>query len=279
MTGNPVLPSPNIPEIPAVWIRTSILAGILVLLTSLCGILLPATYAREVPLWTIQVIGQDWTNLIVAVLLLVCTFFVARRSLRAYLVWLGFLLYLTYAFAIYAFALHFQFLFLVYVAILGLSGYTLAGGLAAADREAVARVLKRNPALQQSAVLLGTIAVLFLFLWLSSIVPDILAGRVPADIAAMNLLVNPVQVLDLGFLLPGMLATAYLIRRDDAIGCLMDVPLLVFSIMMGLGIVAMNLLSIPAGLPYSVPAMVLVSLIIVLSAVMAYRCLAGAETA
>ena len=279
MTGNPTLPTPNIPEVPAVWIRTSILAGILVLFTSLCGILLPATYDREVPLWTIQVIGQDGTNLLVAVLLLVCTFFVARRSLRAYLIWLGSLLYLTYAFAIYAFALHFQFLFLVYVAILGLSGYTLAGGLAAADREAVARVLKKNPALQQSAVLLGTIAVLFLFLWLSSIVPDILDGRVPADVAAMNLLVNPVQVLDLGFLLPGMLATAYLIRRDDAIGCLMAVPLLVFSITMGLGIVAMNLLSIPAGLPYSVPAMVLVSLIIVLSAVVAYRCLAGAETA
>jgi hypothetical protein len=275
MTGNPTTPFPEIPEIPALWIRTSVITALLVIFTSISGIFLPATYAREVPLWTIQAVGQDWTNLLVAFLLLVCTYSVACRSLRGYLVWLGLLLYLIYAFAIYAFALHFQSLFLVYVAILGLSGYTMAGGLLAVDREAVARVLRKNPSLQHAAVLLGTVAALFIFLWLSSIIPDLLAGTVPADVAAMQLLVNPVHVLDLAFLLPGMLSTAFLIRRNDPTGYLMAVPLLVFSITMGLGIVAMNLLSIPAGMPYSVEAIVMVSLIILLSATITYRCLTG----
>jgi len=146
----------------------------------------------------------------------------------------------------------------------------------AADRESIARILRKNPALQHAAVLLGIIAALFIFLWLSSIIPDLLAGMVPAGVAAMHLLVNPVHVLDLAFLLPGMLATAYLVRRDSPTGFLMAVPMLVFAVTMGLGIVAMNLLSIAAGLPFSVPAMIMVSLIIVLCTLQVYRCLARA---
>lgn len=274
MSGNQIQPGHAIAAVPSLWIRTSALLAVLVLFTSTCGLVLPATYAREVPLWAIQAAGQDIANLLVAGLLAGCTYFVSRRSLPAYLVWLGLLLYVIYAFAIYAFAIRFQFLFLCYVAVLGLSGFTLAGGLMAADRESVARVLRKNPALQHAAVLLGTIAVLFIVLWLSSIIPDILAGTVPADVAAMGLLVNPVHVLDLAFFLPGMLATAYLVRRDGPTGCLMAVPMLVFAITMGLGIVAMNLLSILAGLPYSVPALIMVTLIIVLCTVQVYRCLA-----
>jgi len=71
---------------PALWIRTSALLTVLVLFTSICGIFLPATYVREMPLWAIQAVGQDIANLLVAGLLPGCMYFVARGSLRAYLV-------------------------------------------------------------------------------------------------------------------------------------------------------------------------------------------------
>lgn len=279
MTGSRTAPYPRIAVVPDLWIRTSALIAVLVIFTSICGIFLPSTYAREVPLWAIQAVGQDVANLLVAALLLAGTFLVARQSLRGFLVWLGLLLYLVYAFAIYAFALHFQWLFLCYVLILGLSGYTLAGGLFAADRESVARILRKVTTLQHAAILLAVVAVLFTALWLSVILPDLAAGAFPAEVAAMHLLINPVHVLDLAFLLPGMLATAYLIRRDHPVGILMAVPMLVFAATMGLGIIAMNILSMHAGLPYSVPSMIMVSLIIVLSAAVAYRILAGAGKA
>ena len=57
----------------------------------------------------------------------------AKYSLRGVLVLLGACRYLIYAFAIYAFAVQFQFLFLAYVIILGLSFYTLVGGFVAGD--------------------------------------------------------------------------------------------------------------------------------------------------
>lgn len=275
MTDTPLRTVPLISAPSPLWIRTSLVIALLVMFTSTCGIFLPATYAREMPMWAIQAVGQDWANLAVALILIAGTYSAANRSLRGFLVWLGALVYLVYAFAIYAFALHFPFLFLAYVAILGLSGYTLAGGLMAAEQEEIARILGRNPAMNQAAVLLAATGLLFSITWLSAIIPDLLAGTVPSDIAEMHLLVNPVHVLDLAFILPGMIATAFLILRRNATGFLMAVPLLVFSATMGLGIIAMNVLAFSSGLPYSVPAVLLVGLIIVLSTVTAYRCLYG----
>jgi hypothetical protein len=266
---------PEISGFPSPWIRTSALIALLVTFTSLCGILLPVTYARETPLWAVQAIGQDYANLAVAVLLLISTYLVTHRSLRGYLVWLGSLIYLIYAFAIYAFALHFQFLFLVYVAILGLAGYTLVGGLMAVDPNMVAQILRKNRSMPYVAALLAAIGLLFGFLWLSQIIPDILAGGVPSDVLAMQLLVNPVHVLDLAFLLPGMLVTALLIRRDDPLGYLMAVPLLVFAVTMGLGIVVMMGLSTISGLPYSLPAVVMIGTIMVTGTGMTWACLRG----
>jgi hypothetical protein len=69
----------------------------------------------------VQAVGQDWANLAVAALLLAGAFLARRGSVRGYLVWLGALVYLAYAFAIYAFAVHFGLLFPAYVAVLGLS--------------------------------------------------------------------------------------------------------------------------------------------------------------
>lgn len=179
MTDTPFPGMPKIQPVPVLWIATPVLVSVLVLLTSLCGILQPSTYAREVPSWAIQAIGRDYANLAVVFLLLASTWYVGKQSLHGYIVWLGAWLYFVYAFAIYSFALHFQYLFLAYVAILGLSGYTLAGGLLAVDRELIAQAQKKNTNMKYAAVLLFAIGMLFGVLWLLSIIPSLLAGTVP----------------------------------------------------------------------------------------------------
>lgn len=263
----------KIPGVPALWIGTSVLVACLVTLTSLCGIFVPATYSREIPSWSIQAIGQDYANLVVAFLLLFSTFYVMRRSLRGYLVWLGVWIYLIYAFAIYSFALHFQSLFLAYVVNLGLSGFTLAGGLMAVDRDTPAQVLRKNPSMKFAGILLFVIGIMFFWMWLSEIIPSLLSGTVPKSLAEMQLLTNPVHVLDLAFVLPGTIITAVLLWRDDALGYLMAVPLLVFFGTMSLGIVVMMGLSAVSGMAYSVPAVLMIGMIMALSAGMTYLCL------
>lgn len=252
------------------WIGTSVLLSALVTITSLCGIFLETTYARETSAWAIQAIGQDYANLAAVIVLLVSTWFVARHSLRGYLVWLGTYLYLIYAFAIYAFAIHFQFLFLTYVLILGLSFYTLAGGLMTSDRDMIASALRGNPRANAVSVFLLIIGVLFSLLWLSEIIPNIGAGTISPGLIETGLLVNPVHVLDLAFLLPGMIITSFLLRRGDIRGSLMAVPLLVFAATMGLGILAIFGISALRGLSYPVPAGVMIGTIVVVSTTLSY---------
>jgi hypothetical protein len=274
MMGMPVTPA-GPPEtagtvsVPRLWIGTSVLVSVLVAVTSLAGILLEQIYARETAAWAVQAVAQDYANLAVVALLLVSTYSVRSGSLRGYLVWLGAYLYLVYAFAIYAFAVHFNFLFLAYVAVLGLSFYTLVGGLAAADPAAFAPALLGNPRARAAGLLLFVIGAMFGLLWLSEIVASLLAGTVPASLAEAGLRTNPVYVLDLAFLLPGMIAAAVLLRRGAFVGYLMAVPLLVFSAAMGLGIVIVFGLSALRGLPSPLPAAVVVGAIVVLSAVVA----------
>ena len=282
MTGIDATPpdpsaTPGTVSVSRLWIGASVLVSVLVAITSLCGILLPATYARETPAWAIQAVGQDWANLAVVVLLLIGTYYVWNRSLRGYLVWLGVYLYLIYAFAIYAFAVHFQSLFLAYVAVLGLSLYTLAGGLMAARSDRLAPVLQGNPRARMAGGLLFVIGAMFAALWLSEIVPHLLAGTIPPALTETALPTNPVHVLDLAFLLPGMIVTAVLLWRREFLGSLMAVPLLVFAVTMGLGIVVSFALAATRGLPYPLPAAAIVGGIMALGTLVAWLFLRGVK--
>src|SRR5947209_2552575 len=111
----------------SLWL--SVLVAFLVLIASSAGLFLKSTYARETTSYAIQSVGQDIENIVAAAALLITVYFVSKGSLKAFLVWTGVLLALIYSYVIYAFAVHFNSLFLVYVAILGLSFYTLVSSL------------------------------------------------------------------------------------------------------------------------------------------------------
>jgi hypothetical protein len=111
----------------ALWL--SILSALLVLIASSAGLFLTSIYARETMSWTVQAYGQDIANIAAAATLFIAVFFVNKESVKAFLVWIGVLIALIYPYIIYAFDIHFNSLFLVYVAIVGLSFYTLLGSM------------------------------------------------------------------------------------------------------------------------------------------------------
>lgn len=97
------------------------------------GFLIDDLY-RDAPVNAAQAVGQDLITLVVALPVLVVSAVLALRgSMRAHLVWLGALGYLVYTYLSYALAIEFNSLFLVHVALVGLSLYTLIGGLATTD--------------------------------------------------------------------------------------------------------------------------------------------------
>ncbi len=115
---------------------------------------------------------------------------------------IGALLYLIYNKLIYTTSVAMNRLAIVYIAILGLSTWSLVLMVLRTDLTAAGgEVLRRLPR-RTTAALLTVVALLFALLWLSQIAAFTTSGTVPADLKRANLPANPVYALDLGLLLP-----------------------------------------------------------------------------
>jgi hypothetical protein len=201
------------------WLWLSLTAALLAAAGSGAGLWASdSIYGKETVALADASAAQDIVNLLlVAPLMTVLAVWASRGSLRAYLCWLGFVAFTVYNYAIYAFSIHFGPLFLVWVAALGLSLFALIGGLSTLDATAV-KAWFAGRATSMSAWFLIAVAALFVLLWLSEIVPDLLAGDPSSSASDWNIPTNPVHVLDLAFFLPALLASGVLLLRRHPVG-------------------------------------------------------------
>jgi hypothetical protein len=260
----------SLPRSVLVW---SLVVSPLVVLASVAGLADPRVYGQETQNWATQARGQDLGNLLAVVVLVVAAVWYRKGSQRAGLVWLGTLLYLVYAFVVYAVAVHFNYLFLVYVAALGLGAWAVilhANRL----RDADVQYPLGRPLKVAAGVIIG-IGVLFAGLWLSELVPALISGKAPASLTEAGLWVNPIHVIDLSVVLPGFIVAgvAALQRREHGLFWL--APWLVFSALMGSSIIAAMVLMVMAGVASTAPVMVMVSLVVVASLLTAWGYLRG----
>ena len=241
------------------------LLALLVTISSVAGLFVPRVYAQETQNWTLQAQGQDVGNLLAVVVLVLAAVRYARGSRRGGLVWLGAMLYLLYAFVVYAMAVHLNQLFLVYVAVLGLSTW---GALLHVSRlrqlptEHPPGMARRGP-----AWVLIVIGMLFAAMWLAELVPATITGQVPASLAEAGLWVNPIHVIDLAVVLPAFILTGAAALRGRASGSFWLGPWLVFSVLMGSSIVAAMIPMMVAGESDAVLPAVLVSAVVLASLV------------
>lgn len=239
--------------------------ALLVIGAACAGLFVPAIYARETASWTAQGLGQDWIDLVIAgPALAVAALVSLRGGHRARLITAGLLLYTSYSFAIYAFAVHFNALFLVYCAVLGGATFALIAMVRDLLGEAPAGWLEAHAPVRMTAVTLYVIAALFGVLWLAQIVPALLAGVDPPGLHDTGLVVNPVHVLDLALVLPAMVVVATAVWRGHALGIVLAPILLVFGVMMAIAIAGIVLAMYLRGLALDVVpaiAMAVVSLV------------------
>lgn len=250
----------------ALWL--SVLDGLLVLTTSASGIFLKSTYARETPAWAVQGIGQDIVNVIAVAILFFVVYWVNKGSVTAILIWSGVLLYLIYAFAIYAFDVHFNHLFLVYVAILGLSFYALVGSVIQLHLDRLQASFSHQITARLVSVFLLLLGIVFSLLWFSEEIPALVTGTIPASVLTANLPTNPVHVLDLGLYLPAIITTAVMLWRRKLLGYLLAGPLLVFSILTETAILAIFLVTSSTGGATSVGVEAFFGVVIVVSLIL-----------
>jgi len=162
--------------------------------------------------------AQDVVTLVVVVPLLAWLAPAARRgSPRAFLCLTGVLAFTVYNYAIYSLSISFGPLFLVWVAALGTSIFTLVGVLVTADMTAISRRFGAQ-AIPGVAWFLIVVPALFVLLWMAEIVPDLLGGVPSRSARVWNVPTNPVHVLDLAFFLPAAITSGLLLRRHHPLG-------------------------------------------------------------
>ncbi|HOC18739.1 MAG TPA: hypothetical protein PKK95_10745 [Vicinamibacterales bacterium] len=209
---------------------------------SVGNIVLPAAYARETASWAAQGLGQDWVDVLVVVPVLLLSALLARRgSRRAALVMGGATAYTTYSLVLYAFAVHFNQLFLVYGVALGAGFYALVNLVVSYSRGDRRSWLSPGRLASRAA---GAFAVFlglaFYTLWLAEIIPAIAAGRAPETLAEVGLITNPVQVLDVGIVLPAFVVGGVALLRGRRLGYWLVPVMLTFAVLMDLALIGMD---------------------------------------
>ncbi len=220
------------------WLLLSIGAAALAMLGSAVALADQQVYDQLTTAFLSQALAQDLVNLfVVSPAIMVLAALALRRSVRAYPLWLGTLLFTVYNYVIYAVAIPFGSLFLLWVAVLGAALFGLLGGAAAIDRAEVLAHYRdlRTPRIVGWALIV--IALLFGALWLSEDVPALLAGTPPASLAEQGVITNPVHVLDLAFFLPATLLVGAAWLRGSARAGTFAPAFLVFLLLTGLPII------------------------------------------
>ena len=218
----------------------SLVLALSLAIVSYYGAFVKGTYVHETPSMAAQGMGQDVVDLfIVLPLLLISLFFVWRNNKLAYFVFGGTLFYLLYSFVIYSLGVHFNNLFLWYCLTLGLSLYTFILMVSEMNSMEVESWFSHKLPARIIAGYLIIVAILFYLLWFKDIVPAVLNSTIPKSISDYNLLVNPVHVIDISFVLPGLIITAIFLIRKLRLGFIFAPIALVFILLMALALIGM----------------------------------------
>jgi len=213
----------------------------LLAVAALGGILLPGVYAEAHPRWAAQGVGQDWVDLVlVAPLLSLAAHGVLRGSRVASLVLAGMLAYVLYSMVVYAFFLHFGPLFLVYTAALGLSFYALVAQVCALNAGDVRGWFEADAPIRPAGAVSVLLGVMFGALWLAEIVPALAGATGLRSAREAGLITNPVEVLDLGVVLPAFIVGGLLLLRRRPSGYWLVPTMLAFAVVMDAALVGMT---------------------------------------
>jgi hypothetical protein len=214
--------------------------SVLTIIASYAGVFSKNTYIKENISYAAQGIGQDVINLFIVVPVIIISALLSYRNSKGGLfVWSGGIFYLLYSYTIYAFALHFNYLFLIYCLIFGLSFYSFVYYIIKLSKIEIKEWFNENVPIKSTSIFFFVISFLFYMIWLKEIIPALVLGTVPLSVIESGLLVNPVHVLDISICLPAILITGIFLLKKNKIGFILTPALLSFCVFMSIAIIAM----------------------------------------
>jgi hypothetical protein len=252
--------------------RLAALAGVAAAVASVAGFV-PGLY-RDPAFVIGQSHGYDVGNLVVVAVLFVGLLASRGGSLRGRLVAIGALGCLFYSYVTYAFLIVLNPVTPLYIAVLGFGGWSFAIGLAEIPDQDTEAFLTGRPARRVTGAFLVLIALLFGLTWLRQIGGSLLEGQLPTELRAAGWPMNPVWVVDLGFVLPLMALTGIQLLTRARGGAGIAISLLVFMSLLGLSILAMAVSTALGGQPVDPFMPALFVAIVLASTTLAWRALA-----
>lgn len=176
----------------------------------------------------IQGIAQDYVTLFIAIPLLLLAFNLTRKgSIKGRLLLAGTLGYFLVTYMFYLVMAMYNMLFLVYSFLFGASFFAFTLTMLSFDVEKLPLSFKRNRPLRLTGAFLIFNAFAIAFLWLSIVVPPLIAGDIyPEALEHYTTLI--VQGLDLGLLLPLSVITGILLVNKKPFGYLLGPVYFVF---------------------------------------------------
>ena len=208
--------------------------------SALLGLLRPGMYQ---PALLPGFYVQDGLMLLVGVPALLVGLWAARAgSIRGLILWLGALTFMAYMWATVALQVTFNQFFLGYVALFGLSVYTLLGGFLGTDPEVVREAMAEGLSERVYGAFLWVIAVGLAALWLSELVPATLSGTPPLLVEEVGPQALASHFIDLSVVVPGLAIAGTLLWRRHPWGYVVGGVGLVFGAVLAPTLTGMTLL-------------------------------------
>jgi hypothetical protein len=205
-------------------------------------------YRYDTPLIAVGYRVSDAFTLIAGIpALLVSLWGYQRGSLRGKIMLTGMLLFFLYNFGSLGIGAAYNDLFLVYVILTLLTFLGSAGLILSFDLQSFpGHFSDRVPRRGVSIFLMISGVALFCIWLLLSIVPALLAGGVPPELASYTTIIT--FVIDMAIIAPILVSAGLLFRRGEPLGYLLTSVLLVFIDALGLSLLAMGIAQQLAGL-------------------------------
>ncbi|MBN2411787.1 hypothetical protein JXQ31_08845 [candidate division KSB1 bacterium] len=209
----------NMGKLKILWFSTAFLAFI----TALAGVVYPGIYYMVVSTKILPgVLSQDLMTLVASALVLFLVFRMKENDKIKQIVILGILGYLFYGYGIYVIERLYNILYLVYMAIFGLSFYTLIFSITEIRKETLQKVKLPGAIRIISVVFLLFNPLIFYPLWISQLLPLIRFGQ---KIEFMY----SIYILDLCFIMPAFVMLAVMTARNKGLGLVLTPALFVLG--------------------------------------------------
>jgi hypothetical protein len=247
--------------------RLALLAGVAAAIAALAGFV-PGVY-RDPRAVIAQSHGFDIGDLIGVLILGLGLTWSARGSVRGRLVAIGALVYLLYSFVTYAFLIVLNAATVLYIAVLGFGVWSFVAGFAAVDNQEADQLTAGHLYQRLTAGFMIVIGALFALTWLREIAGSVFSGQLPAALATAGWPMNPVYVLDLGFVIPAVVLGGVRLLRGTAGGARVAVPFLIFLPLLSTSVLLMTIFMAIDGQQLATPLIVIFGVALAVSTALA----------